>query len=184
MQASSAWRWVYNPEQEQLSIELGDGLSHTCPYKASRLAPLYAMNASFTLEDAQAFQSIYDGLHALERWSPTVIMQAALNQAIWQRFGRPQMPQSWHFQQCDEESVSPIEPGVPICLNSGFANAEFVVVQADEEFAECMLLEASMALSEIKQIRQFDIIKVLHNRLQVHPVLQSTTTFDTHSKRA
>lgn len=184
MQASSAWRWVYNPEQQQLSIELGDGLSHLCPYKASRLAPLYAMNAAFTLEDAQAFQTVYDGLHAFDRWSPMVIMQAALNHAILQRFGRPQMPQSWHFQQSEQQTLTAFEVGTPICLNSGFANAEFVLVTADDEFAECMLLESSMALSEIKQIRQFDVIKVLHNRLQEHPLLSSSQQLDSVPKQA
>ncbi|RUO41077.1 cell division protein [Pseudidiomarina aestuarii] len=184
MQASSAWRWVYNPEQQQLSIELGDGLSHPCPYKTSRLAPLYAMNAAFTLEDAQAFQTIYDALHALDRWSPMLIMQAALNNAILQRFGRPQMPQSWHFQQAEDTVFDQFEAGVPVCLNSGFANAEFVLLAADDEFAECMLLDESMALSEIKEIRQFDVIKVLHNRMQEHPLMRSSQQLDIVPKQA
>ncbi len=172
MQASQNWRWVFNPEAQQLSIELGDGLVHSCPYKTSKLISMHAMNAAFTLEDAVEFQEIFDVLSNYDRWSPMQIAQIALNHTIIRRFGRPQMPQSWHFQQQTQTPGYPLQKGVLVELNSGMASATFVILSMEGEFAECMLLDKHMELSEIKSLSEFDVVKVLTNRLQSSRIIQ------------
>lgn len=172
MQASQNWRWVFNPETQQLSIELGDGLVHACPYKTSKLISMHAMNAAFTLEDAVEFQEVFDVLSGYERWSPMQIVQIALNHTIIRRFGRPQMPQSWHFQQQTQAPDYHLQKGVLVELNSGMASATFVILGVDGEFAECMLLDKQMELSEIKSLSEFDVVKVLINRLQASRIIQ------------
>lgn len=166
MQSSSTWRWVYHPETSELVIQLDDGLEHRSPYKASRLAKLHSMNAAFSLADAEVFQMVSEALEdagfAFEQ-----ALQTGLNAAILQRFGRPQMPQSWFFQQQDQTtSHQPPAVGEIMLLNSGFAEAPFIVLECESEFAVAMLITEQMQLSEIKHLKNFDTIKVLHNRLQ------------------
>src|SRR5690606_7039511 len=79
------------------------------------------------------------------------------------RFGRPQMPQSWHFQQSDELLPSDKR----LCeLNSGFDSGVFYILNADEQFANCMLLSSELVISDIKRLKAFETVKVLLNRLQ------------------
>ncbi|WP_157981078.1 cell division protein ZapC domain-containing protein [Pseudidiomarina insulisalsae] len=172
MHASQHWRWVYDPETQQLTVELDHGLVHKCPYKASRLIPMNPIHAAFTTEDASCFQEFYDALSAYELWDPMLLTQAAINRTILERFGRPQMPQSWYFQNCSEVPNYPLEVGALVELNSGIETAIFVLTAIDEEFAECMLLGSSMTLSEVKVMQQFDSVKVLLNRLQPSHYLQ------------
>ncbi|RUO61192.1 cell division protein ZapC [Pseudidiomarina marina] len=166
MHATSQWRWVYDPDQQQLQIELEQGLIHIAPYKASRLVPLHAMNAAFSMEDAATFQSFYDALEASQRLSPNVMFEAALNHTIYQRYGRPQMPQSWYFQTAEVALDHEPEVGLLVRLNSGLADVLCAVCSIEGEFVECMVLAELFPLSDIKSLRQFDVIKVMPNRLQ------------------
>src|SRR5690606_606652 len=98
---TSQWRWLYHADDEQLLIKLAEGLVHPAPFKASRLVPLKPMDEPFSLEDATNFQTLFDQLEASDLVSPQIAFTAALNHTIYQRFGRPQMPQSWYFQTAE-----------------------------------------------------------------------------------
>ncbi|MFC0444830.1 cell division protein ZapC domain-containing protein [Pseudidiomarina halophila] len=172
MHASQHWRWIYDPEQQQLVIELDHGLVHKCPYKPSRLIPMKPMHAAFTMEDASCFQEFYDALSAYELWDPMLLTQAAINRTILERFGRPQMPQSWYFQSCETVPNYTLETGALIELNSGTETGIFAIMTIDDEFAECMLLTNSLTISDVKVMQQFESVKVLHNRLQPSHYLQ------------
>jgi cell division protein ZapC len=130
------------------------------------------LHAAFTMEDAACFQEFYDTLSAYDLWDPMLLTQAALNRTILEHFGRPQMPQSWYFQSCTEAPNYALEVGALVELNSGIETAVFTIINIDDEFAECMLLGSSMTLSEVKEMQQFDSVKVLLNRLQPSHYLQ------------
>lgn len=166
MHATSQWRWIYDPEQQLLQIELEQGVFHNAPYKASKLVPLHAMNAAFSMEDADAFQCFFDALEATNRLSPTIILEASLNHTIYQRFGRPQMPQSWYFQTAERPLEDKLEIGSLVRLNSGLADVLCAISTIDGEFVECLVLAEEFPLSDIKTLRQYDVIKVMPNRLQ------------------
>ncbi|CAB0149968.1 Cell division protein ZapC [Pseudidiomarina piscicola] len=172
MHASQHWRWLYDSEQKQLIVELDHGLVHKCPYKASRLIPLQPMQAAFTTDDASCFQEFYDILSAYELWDPMLLTQAAINRTILEHFGRPQMPQSWYFQSCEVPPNYSLDTGALVELNSGTEKGIFAIMNGDDEFAECMLLSPSMALSDVKTLQQYDSVKVLRNRLQPSHYLQ------------
>lgn len=128
-------------------------------------------------------KEFYDVLSAYELWDPMLLTQAALNRTILERFGRPQMPQSWYFQSATEAPNYQLDVGALVELNSGLENALFAIIAIDDEFAECMLLVSSMTLSEVKQIQQFDSVKVLRNRLQPSHYLQLNVN-DEHLRHA
>lgn len=166
MQASQNWRWVVDPRDSQLRIVLDDQREHICPYKTSRLVPIGPLNASFTVADAEAFEQFSEALGSCQVFAPEIILAASLNFLIISHFGRPQMPQSWYFQQQSQALTEAVQNGALVELNSGLASATFAIVSQADDVTECMLLDEQMALSEIKTLRQFDVIKVLNNRLQ------------------
>ncbi|WP_157980352.1 cell division protein ZapC domain-containing protein [Pseudidiomarina taiwanensis] len=182
MQASATWQWVYQPTDGKLVIELDDTLQHHSPYKESRLARLCSMRAAFDLEDAEVYQAIHDALNDAD-FSPMVAISAGLNAAILNRFGRPQMPQSWYFQQNDQSTpASKFSVGELGLINSGFAVSPVITLVGDSEFAECMVLAPQLQVSEIKSLHQFDTVKVLHNRIQ--PLSAAAVTAFPELKRA
>ncbi len=179
MHMTSQWRWLYHADDEQLLIKLAEGLVHPAPFKASRLVPLKPMDEPFSLEDATNFQTLFDQLEASDLVNPQIAFTAALNHTIYQRFGRPQMPQSWYFQTAEEHYVSDattLTVGTLVRLNSGLAESVCAVVSSDGEFAECMVLAESFPLSDIKTLPQYDVIKVMFNRIQPLNAQQKPST--------
>jgi cell division protein ZapC len=180
--AIAQWHWVYDPEQQQLQIELEQGIVHSAPYKSSRLVPLHAMRAAFSTDDAEQFQSFYDALESSGIVAAQTALEASLNYLIFSRYGRPQMPQSWYFQTAEHAPTS-LEVGQLVSLNSGMAESICAITSTDGEFVECMVLGGDFPLSDIKTLRQFDVIKVMPNRLQaLHESHENST--DSHLKQA
>ncbi|TDP40685.1 cell division protein ZapC [Idiomarina aquatica] len=165
MQDAMQWRWLYN-EQQQLAIDTGDGDAgiYCLPYKPQQLVNISFAEQPFDIDDANAYQT---WLEALQHYGydtlPVDAHSAALCAVAFIRFGCPQMPQSWHFQKSDLEQW-PAER--TLCeLNSGFDQGIFLILDIDDEFASCMLLSPSMQVSAIKTLRQYQVMKVLNNRL-------------------
>ena len=180
MHVNIQWQWFCEPATKHLGIQLESGTAHLCPYKASRLIPLYPLQASLTTDEAQLFQEFTECLEEVSSLIETSIQQpcnsdwvqaAGLNLLIIQRFGRPQLPQSWYFQEAliAEQTQQELKLGALVQLNSGLQQGLCVVLQQDGEFAECMVLGAEFVLSDVKTLRQFDVFKVMINRLQRGP---------------
>ena len=166
MHASQNWRWLVDPRDSQLKILLDDQREHLCPYKNSRLVPLGPLNASFSVADAEAYEAFSSALAKQSSLNPELVISASLNYLIISQYGRPQMPQSWYFQQQTSAPTYQLGVGALVELNSGLATGTFALVNCYDDVSECMLLDEHMSLSEIKTLRQFDVIKVLNNRLQ------------------
>lgn len=163
MQDAMQWCWLYNDEQ-QLAIETGTGEAIVLPYKPKQLVNITFEQQAFDIDDANAYQKIVEALQNYRPDSlPVEAQKAALCAIAFNRFGCPQMPQSWHFQKSDLEQWSQERH---LCeLNSGFDQGLFMIIDIDDEFASCMLLNNTMQVSNIKTLRQFQVIKVLNNRL-------------------
>lgn len=184
MQASQNWRWVVDPRDSQLRVVLDNQCEHLCPYKTSRLVPIGPLNASFSVADAEAFEQFSEALNHSQTLSAELILAASLNYLIISHFGRPQMPQSWYFQQQSQPLNYDLHTGTLVELNSGLASANFAIVSQHDDVTECMLLDEQMALSEIKTLRQFDVIKVLNNRLQPSAVISEQHQCDPFQRLA
>ncbi|WP_425319876.1 cell division protein ZapC domain-containing protein [Idiomarina fontislapidosi] len=156
--------WLYDDNAQPLSIQTGDGAPFRLPYKHKQLVNVDFTSAPFNIEDLtllQNFVDVLEGYSTEELGSSTE--QAALCATAFVRFGCPQMPQSWHFQKSNIDEWAPERH---ICeLNSGFDDGLFLIIERDEEFASCLLLSKDMQLSPIKTLKQYHVIKVLHNRL-------------------
>jgi cell division protein ZapC len=184
VQASQNWRWVFDPRDPQLRIVLDNQHEHVCPYKTSRLVPIGPLNTSFSVADAEAFEQFSEALQYTQTLSSALILSASLNYLIINHFGRPQMPQSWYFQLQNQPLSYPTQLGSLVELNSGLASATFAIVSQRDDVSECMLLDHEMLVSEIKTLRQFDVIKVVNSRLQPASAMLVDTSCDSLSRLA
>ena len=158
------WRWLYDAATQQLAIDEGHEAVRTLPYKPQQLVNISFTAQSLDIDDATTYQTVVEALQAYEQDGlPADPHAAAVCAVAFERFGCPQMPQSWHFQKSDLEQWS--SERVLCELNSGFDQGLFLILSIDEEFANCLLLSDSMQLSNIKTLPQFHVIKVLNNRL-------------------
>ncbi|MCK7458597.1 cell division protein ZapC domain-containing protein [Idiomarina aminovorans] len=164
MESESQWLWLFNAENGKLSVKLSSDHVFETPYKPSQLVNINFSEQQLDIEDATIFQKMTEVLESYPADKiPCKPSNAALNAAAWSCFGRPQMPQSWHFQKSD---INEWKTERSLCeLNSGFDQGLFLILDTDEEFATCMLLNEGMQLSAIKSLRQYYVIKVTLNRL-------------------
>jgi len=164
VESESHWLWLFNAETGKLSIKLNEDSVFETPYKPSQLVNIHFSEQLMDIEDATTFQKVSEVLESYpSNKIPCTPCSAALNATAWSRFGRPQMPQSWHFQKSD---INEWPAERTLCeLNSGFDQGLFLILDADDEFATCLLLSDGMQLSAIKSLKQFYVIKVTLNRL-------------------
>jgi cell division protein ZapC len=76
------------------------------------------------------------------------------------------MPKSWFFDVSDECVYCDV--GKLFQLNCGYSKVLALVIANGLQAATVMILSQYCQLSENKSLAQFDIIKVMHNRL--HPL--------------
>ncbi|MDV6315122.1 cell division protein ZapC domain-containing protein [Idiomarina sp. HP20-50] len=164
MESESHWLWLFNTEKGKLCVKLNEADVFETPYKPSQLVNIHFSEQLMDIEDATTFQKVSEVLESCPADKiPCEPAEAALNAAAWERFGKPQMPQSWHFQKSD---ITEWPAERSLCeLNSGFDQGLFLILEADDEFATCLLLNKGMQLSAIKSLRQYHVIKVTLNRL-------------------
>lgn len=161
---TTQWFWQFDEQQKQLAIQVDGEPLFVLPYKPQQLVNIGFSQQPFSIDDAEQYQQVLEVLESYPQDSiGTDPHSAALCALAFIRFGCPQMPQSWHFQKSDLDKWSQKRH---LCeLNSGFDQGLFLILEIDEEFASCMLLGRSMQASAIKTLRQFQVMKVLNNRL-------------------
>ncbi|EKE87026.1 cell division protein ZapC domain-containing protein [Idiomarina xiamenensis] len=163
--------WIVDDQSQQLQFSCSgshgvlddDSTAQPLPYRLKQLVNLPTSALSFSIEDATHYQQALDYFEPFTEFDDAERHQIALCVAAWLRFGRPHMPQSWHFQQAHTDNW-PVNKR--LCeLNSGFAQGLFYIIARDDEFSECMLIDGDMPLSDIKTLHRYQTVKVLHNRL-------------------
>ncbi|MFC6440128.1 cell division protein ZapC domain-containing protein [Bowmanella sp. JS7-9] len=162
LQPSKDWCWYYDKTQDCLAIELSDEMVFMTPYRAKQLNPDAQDRQGFSLEDMQFYIEVTEKLqvHAGE-FSAAQLTQIALNATAVQKFYKPQMPKSWYFNR---QSYAGVHAGLALLENID-GQGLVLQVEADQHASLCMLISASMLLDGQKSLKQFEVIKVMHNYL-------------------
>lgn len=160
------WHWSLN-NNKALTIELGKNIAHTLKFKRSVLRDRLPESVAFSMDDAGQFQRFADYLDTYSSLSPTQQFEIALHATALVRFGKLMLPQSWHFKfgEFDEEKQWPSEH-LFCTLDSGFSQADFLIIEQDERCALCMLVDDSFDMNGLLSMQQFDVVRVLNDRLQ------------------
>ncbi|MBY6185487.1 cell division protein ZapC [Marinobacter hydrocarbonoclasticus] len=158
-----SWAWMYHHEEEKLALELGEDWLFLTPFCARLLIPDSLHGSAFSAEHADYYENVLTRLRKQVPQSAPELVQIALNMTAAHFFSLPMMPKSWHFRTSDQ--IAYACEGKLVELNTGEHRARFVVVEGGEQSSLVMLLDGSLPLGNKKSMNQFDLIKVMNDRL-------------------
>ncbi|MBY5991587.1 cell division protein ZapC [Ferrimonas balearica] len=154
---------MYHHEEDKLALELGEDWLFLTPFSARHLIPDSLHGVQFCAQQAQYYQQVLQRLSGQLALKTPALVQIALNLTAARFFSLPVMPKSWHFQT-SARIAYPVE-GKLVALSTGSERARFVVVEAGETASLVMLLDDALSLANNKSMRQFDLIKVMNDRM-------------------
>ena len=133
---------------------------------------------NFCADDSSYYYYFLEALKDLALSVPEKV-QIALNAVTNLRFHKVRMPQSWFFEY--HYSDDTFSTGDVITLSIKGDYAQFVILEADDRVSTCMLLESSAQLSDAKTLYQFDVIRVMNDRVKLQNTVAKARTNDSFS---
>lgn len=160
LEPKTEWYWYI--EKHTLCISLGDDLQFTTAYNLDKLVNTPHKQRLFNMADFECY------LHLAEKLEESGIAlsgaqttQVLLNACAANAFHKPITPKSWYFEVQENFGVNR-----QLGLTEGkFGNGLMLVLDQEYSTVTCMLLSPELQLNETKSMRQFQLIKVMSNRL-------------------
>ncbi|MBT1445659.1 cell division protein ZapC [Shewanella sp. JM162201] len=157
------WQWRYNDAYGVLSVSLGSEMEFLTPYKAKLLIPDALDNMEFSVEHAKFYIDLLDRMQKRLKITDAAAVQIALNATAASFMLKPQMPKSWYFDASDVCVFADV--GKVFELKCQGERHLVMVVENGLQAAMVIVLGKQCELGDGKILSQFDIIKVMHNRL-------------------
>ncbi|SFC08003.1 cell division protein ZapC domain-containing protein [Pseudoalteromonas denitrificans] len=166
LQASKQWSWFACSKTKCLLLDMGNEMVFCTPYKIRNLTNDVLLNPAFSLTDANFYQQVYTYLSGFNLWNDAQICQVALNATAVKHYLKPVLTKSWFFEfyNGQQPSVDAI-----VQLKSKNQVGQFLIVDHSEHGSVCICLEAEFKLDENFSLKQFEVIKVLNDR--IHPLI-------------
>jgi cell division protein ZapC len=165
LQPSTQWYWYIDTKSKHLCISLDRELCFSTPYHAKSVFLKEEQQQSFSLADLDHYAELADCLeHSCLRLSAAELTQILLNAAAALAFHKPLSAKSWYFagqQSCGEFHRL-------ATLQNEYAEGLVLVLYREGVTASCMLLSNQMQLDDNKRLSQFQLIKVMSDRLQAY----------------
>lgn len=163
------WQWRFNESYSVLSVSLGSDLEFLTPYKTKALIPDALMDLQFCVEHAKFYIEFLDLISKSLKLSDGLKVQLALNATAAHFLLKPQMPKSWFFETSSMCVYS--ELGKVFNLSCSGQRSQVLVIETSMQASLVMVLAQELFLTETKSLKQFECIKVMHDRL--HPILSN-----------
>ncbi|RRS08305.1 cell division protein ZapC [Pseudoalteromonas sp. J010] len=162
MQASKEWQWIRCEKRNRLLIDLGEELQLCTPFRIRHLTDDSASSPTFSLNEAEFYQNVFDYLCGFSVWSEPQCCQIALNATAAKFHLQPMQAKSWFFKPYN--GCEPVSEAV-VCLRSKQSQGEFLIIEHDGKASLCLSLSQQFILDEGIELEQFQAIKVLNDRL-------------------
>ena len=162
LQASAQWNWYACPTNKCLMLDLGDEMEFCTPFKLRLLTDDVLENPHFSLRDADFYQQVSSYLASFELWNQAQICQIAINATAAKFYLKPVLAKSWFFKSYTG-SVPSTE--AIILLQSKMVEGQFLIVDHTEQASLCLNLEKNYQLDENLSLQQFEVIRVLNDRI-------------------
>lgn len=175
LEPSNKWYWQYDLAAQSIIIQLSDGLAMSCQLDKCNMNEICKGKVHFTADDSSFYYYIIEAIKDLTL-SDAQKTQLALNAVTNYRFHKIKMPQSWFFNFQAEAMRSKV--GDLVTLSTADDSFEFIVLESDERVATCMLIQAQAQLSYAKCLQQFEVIRVMNNRVALTPTAQIQSPAD------
>lgn len=160
LQPKADWYWFC--EQHGLMLSLGANLQFKTAYSHKQLLQQPEDKQWFSLEDTARYntlaeQLIASGLHV----SGAELSQILINAVAALAFHKPVMLRSWYFaEQSHFGAVHQLAS-----LENAIGKGHVLVLEQDANVANCMVISKFLSLHDDKKLAQFELIKVMKNRL-------------------
>ena len=154
--------WFWYIQQQKLCISLGDELEFVTAFSLSMLLNTPQTPALFSLENSACYTALADRLQSSDlRRSAAQQTQILLNATAALSFHKPLSPKSWFFST---QATFGAHKQLAF-LENEYGNGLVLAISEEYGAVTCMLLSASLQLNEHKSLSQFQLIKVMANRL-------------------
>ncbi len=169
LQASRQWKWIPCSASNLLLLELNPKAQLRTPFKLRQLTNSALDGGCFSLQDAAFYEQVCSYLKGFNILSDEEICHIALNATAAKFQLKPQLAKSWFFKFYTG-SVPSTEAIVK--LTSAEQSGQFLIIECQDSGSLCMNLEATFKLDENLSLKQFEVIKVLNDR--IHPILTAS----------
>ncbi len=153
------WQWSVDTEDNSVKVLMGEH-SVDIVYQARMFIPFPQKTLYFSLDDVANY-SLLSEQFSVDEYSDEQICHIILHILAVTLFHKPIMPKSWLFQTQSQEA-SYIESRECVYLTSAESNvrAKYFVIDCDEHFALCLLVDVTHPITSRKTFRQGQIVKV------------------------
>ncbi|AGH81426.1 hypothetical protein PCNPT3_07440 [Psychromonas sp. CNPT3] len=153
------WQWSIDPQDNSVSVLMGDD-SVELVYQARMFISLPQKILSFSLEDVAHYTLLKEQFCA-EQYTADQSCSIILHILAVTLFHKPIMPKSWQYQTCAIEALD-IRSRECVYLTSDQekVTAKYFVIDVDDKFALCLLVDTQHILTSRKTLRQGQIVKV------------------------
>jgi cell division protein ZapC len=160
LQPKTDWYWYI--QQHTLCISLGNDLQFTTAYNLDKLVNTPHKHSLFSLANSECYLHLADKLEESGLpLSGAQITQILLNACAALAFHKPLSPKSWHFEV--QESFGVYKQLA--VLEGKVGKGLVLALEHEYSTVTCMLLSAELQLNETKSLKQFQLIKVMSDRL-------------------
>ncbi len=164
LKPSNAWGWYFNKKEQVLMLDLGDDIAFKVSIEPKYLIPDAFVETAFSVDDASLFQLYWDAMKPFDFSDPRK-MEIVLNAIAVVRFQKPLLPKSWFFLKQNEGFSA--HTSAIVQLMNDHNKGLFLVVERSDSASICMSVsENAFNLTESKQLRFCETIKVMNDRLQ------------------
>lgn len=161
----SNWQWVFDTDRSLLTLQMGDYVIDII-YKNSMLVLPDNKPIPFTVEDVARYTQLFES-PSLKGYHPEFACKIILHILAVDLFHKPIMPKSWWFT----DSIVPVDnhinkmSHVTITAKGGHESAHYLVLEDEQTFISCMLIDHVHQLTTRKSLSQFQIVKVTADKL-------------------
>jgi cell division protein ZapC len=160
LQPQTDWYWYTH--QHKLCISLGEDLQFTTAFNLDKLVNTPHKQRLFSLENSECYLRLADKLEQSGLvLSSAQKTQVLLNACAALAFHKPMSPKSWYFDVQENCGVYKRLAVLEGKIGKG------LVLALEQEYSTviCMLLSPELQLNETKSLKQFQLIKVMSDRL-------------------
>ncbi|WP_407333076.1 cell division protein ZapC [Enterovibrio sp. 27052020O] len=166
LKPNNAWKWYFDQEAQALMLDLGENMVFRVAIDSKHLIPDAFIDTPFSVDDASLFQAYSDAVSVLPLSGPRRA-ELVLNAVAANRFHKPLLPKSWFFHE--QEGHSAAAAGSIVTLKTEHGSEPFLVIENAGIASLCMHAgESPLALTESKQMRFCEAIKVMNDRLSTY----------------
>jgi len=163
----SNWQWLFDKQRSRLTLQM-DEIVIELVYKSNMLVLPDDKPIPFTVEDVARYIALFES-SALKDYQADFACKIILHILAVELFHKPIMPKSWLFTEPDVDCTSRIDlmSHVTLTAKGGNESAHYLVLEDEEDFVLCMLLDQIHQLTPRKSLPQFQIIKVTADKLSL-----------------